>query len=68
MLLINFICMPASLKSVLSQLFWLLTEVMFHVLQEVSGPSDAEIDKKSYLAMMDFSEEEIDLAVSRLGM
>ena len=60
--------MPTSLESILSQLFWLLTEVMCHFLQELSEPSNAEFDKKSYLVTMDFSEEEIDLAVSRLGM
>lgn len=39
-----------------------------HEPEELNGPSNAELDKKSYLAMMDFSEEEINLATSRLGV
>ncbi|XP_020273569.1 probable inactive DNA (cytosine-5)-methyltransferase DRM3 isoform X1 [Asparagus officinalis] len=37
-------------------------------IEDQSGPSSAELDKKSYLLMMDFSEEQIGLAISRLGV
>lgn len=60
-----FVCMSTSLQSTLS---YVLVPQLLYFFKQFIGPSNAESDKKSDLAMMDFSEEEINLATSRLGM